>query len=36
MVAGFTSEQAFEMLRIDIMSAKAILANASSSVKSSK
>jgi hypothetical protein len=33
--AGFTSEQAFEMLRLDVMSANAILANASSSVKSS-
>ena len=34
--AGFTKSQAFEMLRLDVMSAKAILANASSSVKSSK
>ena len=34
--AGFTPTQAFEMLRIDTMNAKAVIANASSSVRSGK
>ena len=34
--AGFTATQAFEMLRLDVMNAKAVIANASSSVKFGK
>jgi hypothetical protein len=34
--AGFTATQAFEMLRLDVMNAKAAIANASSNVKLGK